>query len=209
MSEKAQGPEQKRKGSAHYTIDQWPTGKRQRLTYQLATKFFDTLSTSSDSLFRILWNNPDFPPYGDLMRWKRKFPWFAESWKNARDAQAEFLIQKTLDIAKTATVKTAHLARVQFDVYRYIAGKFSPAVYGEKSASTSTAVNVNVAIVPTEKLTELRARLEQTREHFRTPSKTSDNDRNRVTTLNNVSDQREPETPAQTGTETQARNGNE
>lgn len=147
----------------------WPSGKRhKRLLYSFAELFFSTIATSTNSLFRILHDNPSFPPYSQLMHWKKTRPWFKEAWQHAREAQAEFLIQQTLDIAKAATPKTAHVARVQFDIYRYIASRFAPAIYGDKAqTSTSTSLNVNVAVVPAERITDLRQRLEHTRDHFR------------------------------------------
>jgi hypothetical protein len=135
-------------------------GTPQRLNHLLARRIFDLISTPTTSIYRLLKQHPELPPY----RWKAKYPWFAQGWQCAREQRAEFLIQKTLDLAHNATPKTAHVARVQFDVYCFAAAKFSPTVYGDKPSQTNVAVQLNV--VSQEKLRELRSRLDVTRAHF-------------------------------------------
>lgn len=154
---------------------QWPQGTPQRLTRKLAQQIFDLISTSTDSLFTLLHAHPELPPFRTLITWKRNHLWFNHLWQAAREAQAEFLIQRSLDLAKSTTPKTAHVSRVQFDIYKYIASKFAPAVYGDKPQPT-TSVSVNLAIVPQERIADLRNRLESSREHYRlVPPQVPDN----------------------------------
>ena len=145
----------------------WPEGTRQPLTKELATYFFDLLSTCDCSLITLLRQHPELPPHKQLDYWRRHTPWFNEGLKAARKNQADFLVQKSLDLAKNATPQTAHLVRVKFDIYRWMAGKFNPEVYGDKSQqpSQSTTVNVGIAISP-ERLADLRNKLDITRSAF-------------------------------------------
>ena len=141
----------------------WPEGTKQPLTQELADYFFSLVSTCDTSLLQLLRNHPELPHYNQLDNWRRRRAWFSEGWKVARRQQADFLVQKCADLAKTATPQTAHLARVQFDIYRWMAAKFHPDAYGDKPAQTqATTVNVGVA-VSAERLQELRSKLEPTR----------------------------------------------
>ena len=141
----------------------WPEGTRQPLTKELAEYFFSLISTCDSSLLELLRQHPELPPFKQLDYWRRHKPEFAEGLKAARKNQADFLVQKCADLAKNATPQTAHLARVQFDIYRWLAGKFHPDAYGDKSAAApQTTVNVGVSISP-ERLSEIRAKLDNTR----------------------------------------------
>ena len=141
----------------------WPEGTRQPLTKELAEYFFSLISTCDCSLLELLRAHPDLPPFKQLDYWRRHTPWFSEGLKQARKNQADFLVQKCADLAKNATPQTAHLARVQFDIYRWLAGKFHPEAYGDKpAAAPNTTVNVGIAISP-ERLQEIRNKLDITR----------------------------------------------
>ena len=147
----------------------WPKGKRQPLTKKLATSFFDLLSSSDCSMVQLLRDHPNLPNFKTLDSWRHRYPWFAEAWKQARKAQADFLVQKCLDLAKSTTAKTAHETRVKFDIYRFIAAKFHPDLYGDKpTQAQSTTLNVGISISP-ERLQDLRAKLDSTRLHFASP----------------------------------------
>ena len=111
----------------------WPPGTKQPFTPQIAQRFFDLLSTSDCSLLTLLRDNPELPPYRDLNCWRcNNKNNFGDLWRKAREAQAEFLIQKALDLQKSVTPQTAHVVRVRFDILRYIAARFHPEVYGDK-----------------------------------------------------------------------------
>jgi hypothetical protein len=150
----------------------WPPGTKQPLTKELADYFFSLLSTCETSLLQLLRDHPELPHFNQLDNWRRRRPWFAEAWKQARQNQADFLAQKCLDLAKCATPKTAHVIRVQFDILRWLVSKFHPAAYAEKPATAPIqTVNVGVAISP-ERLNEIRAKLDHTRLHLSNPNAT-------------------------------------
>jgi hypothetical protein len=102
----------------------------------------------------------------------------AAEWKTARQMQAEWLMQKALDLQKGATKETAHLCRVKFDIVKFIAGKLHPEVWGDRpAASTNVSTTVQVAITP-ERLADIRSRLEPTRAYFRKHNGTKDSPKN-------------------------------
>jgi Bacteriophage Sf6, terminase small subunit-like len=145
----------------------WPEGTRQPLTKQVAEHFFALLETCDTSLLQLLRDHPELPPFKQLDYWRRHKPWFPEGWRRARQAQADFLVQKCLDLAKEATPKNAHVIRVKFDITRWLVAKFHPEAYGDKPATqpNNTTFNVGVSISP-ERLSEIRAKLDQTRSAF-------------------------------------------
>ncbi len=153
----------------------WPEGTRQPLTKELAEYFFSLVSTCDTSLIQLLRSHPELPPFKQLDYWRRHTTWFCEGWKQARRQQADFLVQKCADLAKNATPQTAHVSRVQFDIYRWMAAKFHPDAYGDKLATTpNTTVNVGIAISP-ERLQDLRNKLDITRSALRKPHSATPN----------------------------------
>jgi Bacteriophage Sf6, terminase small subunit-like len=146
-------------------LSQWPKGTTQPLTKVIASKLFSLISTSDDSLHGLLAKHPWLPPYRDLARWRKTQPWFASEWKTARQMQAEWLMQKALDLQKGATKETAHLCRVKFDIIKFIAGKLHPEVWGDRPvASTNVSTTVQVGVISPERLAELRNKLNQERQ---------------------------------------------
>ncbi len=143
----------------------WPPGKRQPLTRPLAERFFELLSTCDTSLMDLLRNNPELPPFAQLHSWRcHNKAGFGDQWKAAIQLRAQFLAERCAELAKEATPKTAHVARVKFDIYRWLAAKLHPEAYGEKllPQQQNTTVNVGIAISP-ERLADLRNKLDITR----------------------------------------------
>jgi hypothetical protein len=139
---------------------------RVKLSKALAQRFCDILSSSSESVFKIIADNPQFPSFNRLYHWQQRVPWFNAMWKEARHKQAEFLAQQCLTLYNEVTPKTAHVARVRFDIIRFLTAKFHPEVYGDKpSQAQSTTVNVGVSISP-ERLNDIRLKLDHTRSAF-------------------------------------------
>jgi hypothetical protein len=146
----------------------WPPGKPQRLTRAVAKRIFDAISTSTDSLLGVLQANPDLPPHRQIFNWRTEVPWFAEGFRVARREQAEFLVQHCIDLAKGTNPTNAHSQRVKYDIYKWIAGKFSPDVYGDKPATTAVNVAVGFNVSP-ERLNEIRGKLDVTRTAYSKP----------------------------------------
>ena len=160
-------------------LSQWPKGTTQPLTKVMAARLFSLISTSENSLAGLLKEHPEFPPYRLLARWRKTQPWFAAEWKVARQMQAEWLMQKALDLQKGATKETAHLCRVKFDIVKFIAGKLHPEVWGDRpAASTNVSTTVQVGVLSEERLADIRSRLEPTRAYLRKHNGTKDSPKN-------------------------------
>jgi hypothetical protein len=145
----------------------------------MASKLFSLISTSDDSLHGLLSRFPWLPPYRDIARWRKTQPWFASGWRVARQQQAEWLMQKALDLQKNATRETAHLVRVRFDVIKYIASRLHPEVWGDRpSLPPNITTSVQIGVVSPERIAELRSRLDATRASFsnQTGAKAKPND---------------------------------
>jgi hypothetical protein len=167
----------------------WPKGAKVRLSPQFAHYLCDLVASADCSLLQLLRNHPELPHFKTIETWRHRYPWFSNLWNDARKQQAEFLIQKCLDLANSATPKTAHVARVQFDVYRFIAAKFSPDFYGDKPAQQQATINVGISISQ-DRLEELRAKLDQTRIAF-TPTAKRLNDDSRTPEVNHANNHHE------------------
>jgi hypothetical protein len=156
----------------------WPEGTPQPLTQEIAHHFFSLMSTSDCSLVQLLRYHPELPPFRQLDSWRANNKnGFAERWREARKAQAHFLVQKCLDLQKSVNAQNAHQVRVKFDILRWVAAKFHPSVYAEKPPTAPVqTVNVGVAITP-ERLAEIRSKLDQTRTAFRSQRKDSQRSR--------------------------------
>jgi hypothetical protein len=142
------------------------SSKQPKLTRALAERLCSLIAQTDQSLFTLIEQNPELPHHKTLFNWQQRVPWFAQMWKEARIKQTHFLIEKCLDLAKTAQPKTAHVVRVQFDIYRWFAAKFNPDTYGDKPPlNQQTTVNVGISI-PAERLADLRSKLDQSRTAF-------------------------------------------
>lgn len=142
---------------------------RKKRTYnaRIARAFCALLSDSEKSVSAILREHPEFPSPLTLYKWRDRHPYFATLWKRAREAQAEHLMQKCLDLAAQATAKNAHAVRVKFDIYKFFGQKLLPTVYGDKPSTTHLSTSVAVVISP-ERLNAIRLKLEASREAFKT-----------------------------------------
>ena len=151
----------------------WPEGTPQPLTQEIADHFFSLMSTSDCSLVQLLREHPELPPFRQLDSWRANNKnGFAEKWREAGKARAHFLVQKCLDLQKSVNAQNAHQVRVRFDILRWVAAKLHPAAYAEKPATAPTqTVNVGVCISQ-DRLSEIRAKLDQTRKALALKSKT-------------------------------------
>ena len=168
-----------RKSAKKEDLSQWPKGTSQPLTKLMASRLFSLISTSENSLAGLLTEHPEFTPYRLLARWRKTQPWFAAGWRTAREMQAEWLMQKALDLQKNATKQDAHLTRVRFDILKFIASRLHPTVWGDRpAASTNVSTSVQIGVISQERLAELRSRLESTRAYYRKHNGTKDPPKN-------------------------------
>ena len=76
---------------------------------------------------------PGMPTRVTVLNWIRTFPDFYTRHGHAREAQAHYLVDETIDIARAATTpEQIAKARLMFDVTKWAASKLAPKVYGDK-----------------------------------------------------------------------------
>ena len=132
-----------------YTPTPWPEGTKQPLTKEWPSNFSPYVSTCDPPSSNSSANTPNSLTLINSITGEGADSRFDEAWKAARQKRADFLVEKCADLAKTATPKTAHLARVQFDIYRWLASKLHPIAYGDKpQQQQQTSVNVGSLYLP-------------------------------------------------------------
>ena len=142
-----------------------PATKKHPYSARTARTFCTLLSESDQSVTALCKAHPELPHPLTLYRWRDKHPYFATLWRRAREAQAEHLMQRCLDLAAQATPKNAHAQRIKFDIYKFFGAKILPALYGDKPSTNAQSVSVAV-VIPPERLNALRAKLDASRSAF-------------------------------------------
>lgn len=136
----------------------------------MALRFCALLSESDCSTMTLLASHPgEFPTLRTLYNWRDRYPAFARAWEKAKEAQAEFLMQTTIDLARHATKENAHAVRVKFDIFKFRASKILSNIYGDKPC-TSISTTVNTLVVSPERLQAIRANLDRARANLKDSS---------------------------------------
>lgn len=68
-------------------------------TKELADAICEAVSTQTRPLEDILKDDERFPRLKTLLEWRRNYPYFAEQFKRAKEAQCELYAEQTLQIA--------------------------------------------------------------------------------------------------------------
>ena len=106
----------------------------------------------------MICQDKDMPAESTVFLWLQKEPSFSERYARAREAQAHVLFDQCLAIADdtskdlivtedgdvTANPSAVARAKLQIETRFRMAGKLSPKVYGERSESVTSQVNVQV-----------------------------------------------------------------
>lgn len=84
-----------------------------------------------ESLVKIC-KNSDMPSYTSVMNWLAadKDGLLVERYARAREAQADYRADETIDIADECT--DANIARIRIDARKWHSGKLAPKKYGDK-----------------------------------------------------------------------------
>jgi hypothetical protein len=82
---------------------------------------------------------PDMPSYPTVWRWRRDHREFDDALKLARQAQAERLAERALELAEAITPKTAFATKVQLAQLRWAAGVLAPSRFGRFRPVESSA----------------------------------------------------------------------
>jgi hypothetical protein len=125
-----------------------------RYTPEFAILVCERIASSPRSLFSVC-SDPDMPSRATLFRWLRDHPDFREIYREAKEAQADILIEEGLDIIDddsndvitTADGRTiinmaaVHRSKAQVDYRKWIASKFLPRKYGNADSNRSRGSN--------------------------------------------------------------------
>jgi hypothetical protein len=106
-------------------------GRPTKYSRKLAMKICRRIATSKDALTEIL-ETAGMPSYSTVMLWKQIYPDFSDMYARAREDQADFIADETLQIADSATPDDVNVARLRVDARKWKAAKMRPKVYGEK-----------------------------------------------------------------------------
>lgn len=86
---------------------------------------------SGESLVKIC-SDESMPNRVTVIRWMGKDEAFATKCARAREAQADLMDDKILDVADKCTAETAQADRVKIAAYQWRAAKLAPKKYGER-----------------------------------------------------------------------------
>ncbi len=132
-------------------------GRPTMYTPQLAAKICRAISSSTDSLSKICFNNPDFPKRETIWEWRIDYPNFANMYNDAKRAQADLLAEDILAISDDSlhdimineqtgreTMNSEYVARsrLRVETRKWIACKLLPKVYGDK---TTNETNITIS----------------------------------------------------------------
>jgi hypothetical protein len=155
----------------------------------IGRRIYELISTSENSLMSLVKLHPELPSLWTIHFWRKKYPAFAKLYEEARQNQAEYLIQRSLDYASEVTPKTAHATRVRFDIHRFFSGHILPQLYGDRPTDKQPAINAtNVLVVSSAKLSQIRNALEHSRRMYTKPRQSLQNPRKQALISNKPSD---------------------
>jgi hypothetical protein len=106
------------------------SGRHSVYSEELADQICDQLMDGK-SLVKICAQD-GMPHRSTVIRWMADDPDFATRCARARDAQADLMDDKILDVADASTSETAAADRVKIAAYQWRASKLAPKKYGDK-----------------------------------------------------------------------------
>lgn len=106
------------------------TGRPSTFTHDIADAICERLA-EGESL-RAICTDDDMPARRTVLDWLEKDEDFRAKYARAREAQADAMDDRILQVADAATPENAAAARVKIDAYKWRASKLKPKVYGDK-----------------------------------------------------------------------------
>lgn len=135
-------------------------------TPELGLEICEKIATSSKGLHRLCKDNQHFPNPKTIIQWllEDKYPEFSKQYARAREEQAEFMIEETLEIADdgsndTITIKKGdteidienkewtNRSRLRVDTRKWIASKLKPKKYGDKLDITTDGDKITTPVI--------------------------------------------------------------
>lgn len=132
-------------------------GRDSIYTQELADKICNAIATSSEGLRRLCKQDESLPAVTTIMRWLDTNVEFREQYARAREAQAEFMVDETIEIADDGTndyyknskgevlfdAEHVQRSRLRVDTRKWVASKLAPKKYGDKMDVTTNGKDVN------------------------------------------------------------------
>lgn len=124
-------------------------GARFNFSQDQADKLCELIAISEVGIHRLLKDN-DLPSWKVISEWLHLYPSFVTQYARAREAQADFLAGRILEISDDSsrdTIQTedgpiqnhewVNRSRLRVDARKWMASKLAPKVYGDKLDVTS------------------------------------------------------------------------
>jgi len=119
----------KKKAAAKKTVKK-KMGRPTKYTLELGDLICEQIA-SGKSLMRIC-ENPDMPKPRTVYRWLREMDDFRHNYENAKEDQADAMVEEMLEIGNSADSENVQVARLQIDTRKWVASKFKSKRYGDK-----------------------------------------------------------------------------
>lgn len=145
-----------------------PGGVPSQITYEVVEEICDRIAKGET--YTSIAQDPHMPSVPVMYKWKRKFPWFEEMYRQARQDFVDTLVDQTMDIAddarndfmervngKTGEVTLVpndeHIRRSQIRIMarQWLAERMAPKKYGPKGEmALANPDGTNLAQAPTQ-----------------------------------------------------------
>jgi hypothetical protein len=107
-----------------------PAGRPSLYSDELADDICDLIANGRS--LRSICTADDMPSRRTVLRWLSENPDFAAKHARAREAQADVMDEKILEVADACTNETAAADRVKIGAYQWRAARLAPKRYGDK-----------------------------------------------------------------------------
>ena len=118
---------------------------------------------SNGKALTVICKDPDMPDYATFQKWLLRDPDLFREYARARQLQADYYADETVEIADTDP--NVARARNRMDARRWHASKLNPRKYGERinqelmASITTTNVKIDVSAIPEKAREQLRKAL--------------------------------------------------
>ena len=106
------------------------TGRPSEYSQELADRICESIARGV-SLVRTCDASEDMPCPRTVYRWLRENESFCQNYTRAKEDQADYLAEETLEISDNGEIDPQH-KRIMVDTRKWLASKFKPKKYGEK-----------------------------------------------------------------------------
>ena len=122
-------------------------GRPSTYSETIADRIIEGMAAEGKTLAEIL-REPGMPSRYTVASWLDLQPEFYKRYAQAREALADHLAEKIIEISVTTTPETAHADKVKLSALQWAAGRLKPRSYGDRVQSEVTSnVTLNTSNV--------------------------------------------------------------